>query len=340
MKSNMEQQRILVTGASGFIGSFIVEEALARGFEVWAAVRKGSSRQFLCDERIRFIELDLNSKARLVEQLGEHKFDYVIHAAGLTKTTDENQFFFVNTRGTMFLVEALQATKMPLKRFIYLSSLSIFGPIREGQPYTEILDTDEPQPNTAYGRSKLLAEKFLEENGKQMGFPYVILRPTGVYGPREKDYFMMAKSIRGHVDFAAGFKQQDLTFVYVKDVVQAVFLAFDRGETGRSYFLSDGNVYQSSAFSDLIRKELGNPWCLRLKAPIWLLRIITSCGDLVGRLTGRVTALNNDKYHILKQRNWRCDIEPARRELGYEPHYQLERGVKETIAWYKENGWL
>ena len=103
------------------------------------------------------------------------------------------------------LVEYDEA-KMPLKRFIYLSSLSIFGPIREGQPYTEILDTDEPQPNTAYGRSKLLAEKFLEENGKQMAFPYVILRPTGVYGPREKDYFMMAKSIRGHVDFAVGFK--------------------------------------------------------------------------------------------------------------------------------------
>ena len=151
---------------------------------------------------------------------------------------------------------------------------------------------------------------------------------------------MMAKSIRGHVDFAVGYKRQDLTFVYVKDVVQAVFLAFEHGETGRNYFLSDGCVYQSAAFGDLIQKELGNPWCLRLKTPIWLLRIITLCGDVVGKLTGRVTALNSDKYHILKQRNWRCDIEPARRELGFKPQYQLERGVKETMDWYKENGWI
>ena len=336
----MNDLKILVTGASGFIGSFIVEEGLARGYEVWAAVRKGSSRQFLQDERIRFIELDLNSEERLEEQLEGHQFDYVVHAAGLTKTTDSNQFFFVNTRGTMALTEVLLRKKMPLKRFVYLSSLSIFGPIREHQPYTEIVETDEPQPNTDYGRSKLLAEKFLEEKGEKTNFPYVILRPTGVYGPREKDYFMMAKSIRGHVDFAVGYKQQDITFVYVKDVVQAVFLAFEHGETGRSYFLSDGEVYQSAAFSDLIQKELGNPWCLRLKAPIWLLRIVTLCGDFIGRLTGRVTALNSDKYHILRQRNWRCDIRPAIDELGYQPQYQLERGVKETIAWYKENKWL
>lgn len=336
----MEQLKILVTGASGFIGSFIVEEGLARGYEVWAAVRKGSSRQFLQDERIRFIELDLNSEERLEEQLEGHCFDYVVHAAGLTKTTDNNQFFFVNTRGTMVLTEVLLRMKMPLKRFVYLSSLSIFGPVREQQPYTEIVETDEPHPNTAYGRSKLLAEKFLEEKGEKNAFPYVILRPTGVYGPREKDYFMMAKSIRGHVDFSVGYKRQDLTFVYVKDVVQAVFLAFEHGETGRSYFLSDGNVYQSSAFSDLIQKELGNPWCLRLKAPIWLLRIITLCGDVVGKLTGRVTALNSDKYHILKQRNWRCDIRPVIEELGYQPQYPLERGVKETMDWYKENGWI
>ena len=150
----------------------------------------------------------------------------------------------------------------------------------------------------------------------------------------------MAKSIKGHTDFAVGYQQQDITFVYVKDVVQAVFLAFDRGGSGRKYFLSDGEVYQSSAFSDLIRQELGSPWCLRITAPIWLLRVVTFFGEHIGRLTGKISALNNDKYHILRQRNWRCDIEPARRELGYEPQYQLERGVKETIAWYKENKWL
>jgi len=340
------KEKILITGASGFIGSFIVEEALKRDFEVWAAVRRSSSRQFLQDGRIHLIELDLNSKERLTEQMKDCRFDYVVHAAGVTKCLNKADFHRINTEGTQHLVEALMALRMPLKRFVYLSSLSIMGAIREQQPYEEIRESDTPRPNTAYGKSKLEAERWLEQLSEELKlkheepFPYVILRPTGVYGPRERDYFMMAKSIKAHTDFAVGYRQQDITFVYVEDVVQAVFLAIEKGQTGRKYFLSDGEVYQSSTFSNLIHRELGSPWWIRITAPLWLLRIITFCGEYVGHLTGKVTALNNDKYNIMRQRNWRCDIEPARRELGYEPKVKLEEGVKRSIAWYRENGWL
>ena len=327
---------ILITGASGFIGSFIVEEALSRGFEVWAAVRKSSSHQFLKDERIHFIELNLSSQEALQQQLAGHQFDYVVHAAGVTKCLDKRDFFRINTEGTKHLVSALLALRMPLRRFVYISSLSIMGAIREQQPYEEIRESDTPRPNTAYGESKLLAEQWLDTQP----IPYIILRPTGVYGPRERDYFMMAKSIQSHTDFAVGFQQQDITFVYVSDVVQAVFLALEKGQTGRRYFLSDGEVYQSAAFSNYIRRELGNPWWIRITAPLWLLRVITFVGEYVGRLTGKVTALNNDKYYIMRQRNWRCDITPARQELGYEPQVKLEEGVRRSIKWYRENGWL
>ncbi len=331
------KQKLLVTGASGFIGSFIVEEGLSRGFEVWAAVRKSSSRQFLTDTRIHLIELDFSSGERLKEQLKDCSFDYVVHAAGVTKSLHKEDFYRINTEGTKNLVRTLQDMKMPLKRFVYISSLSIMGAIREEQPYREISEHDKARPNTAYGKSKLEAEQWLDT---QQGLPYIILRPTGVYGPRERDYFMMAKSIQAHTDFAVGFRQQDITFVYVTDVVQAVFLALEKGETGRRYFLSDGEVYQSSTFSDLIRKELGNPWWIRIRAPLWLLRVITFPGECMGHLTGKVTALNNDKYNIMKQRNWRCDIMPARQELGYEPQVKLEEGVHKSIAWYKKNHWL
>ena len=338
--------KILITGASGFIGSFIVEEAIKRGFDVWAAMRKSSSRQFLSDNRIHFIELNLASEEDLRQQLAGHSFDYVVHAAGVTKCLDKQDFFRINTEGTQHLVRALMELDMPLKRFVYISSLSIMGAIREEQPYQEIRESDEAHPNTAYGESKLKAEQWLDAFSQeltansQQPLPYVILRPTGVYGPRERDYFMMAKSIKAHTDFAVGFKQQDITFVYVTDVVQAVFLALEKGKTGRRYFLSDGEVYQSSTFSNLIRQELGNPWWIRITAPIWLLRIITFFGEHIGHLTGKVTALNNDKFHIMRQRNWRCDIEPARRELGYEPQVKLEEGVRCSIKWYKDNKWL
>ncbi len=369
-------KKILITGASGFIGSFIIEEALRQGMETWAAVRRSSSREYLKDGRIHFIELDFSSSERLREQLMPHRFDYVVHAAGVTKCLHRDDFFRVNRDGTRNLVTALQALGQPLERFVFLSSLSIFGAIREQQPYTEIEPTDTPRPNTAYGKSKLEAERCLsgptpplpegggrpdggqedmkgndiqeQQDGSSLpfrggpgwGFPYIILRPTGVYGPREKDYFLMAKSIKGHTDFAVGYRQQDITFVYVKDVVQAVFLALDHGKPGSAYFLSDGNVYRSTTFSDLIHEELGRPWWIRITAPIWLLRIVTFLGDLIGHLTGKISALNNDKYQILRQRNWRCNIRPAVEELGYRPQYDLRRGVAETIRWYKENSWL
>ena len=329
--------KILITGASGFIGSFIVEEALRRGFETWAAVRKSSSRAFLQDKRIHFIELDFSSETQMTEQLTGLQFDYIVHAAGVTKCLDKADFHRINTEGTQHLVRVLLALQMRIKRFVYISSLSIIGAIREQQPYTEILESDVAKPNTAYGKSKLEAEKWL---ATVKDLPYVILRPTGVYGPRERDYFMMAKSIQSHTDFAVGYKQQDITFVYVTDVVQAVFLALEKGQSGRKYFLSDGEVYQSSTFSNLIRKELGNPWWIRITVPIWVLRVVTFIGEYVGRLTGKVTALNNDKYNIMRQRNWRCDIEPARKELGYEPKVKLEEGVRRSIQWYKDNKWL
>ena len=330
--------KILITGASGFIGSFIVEEALKKGFDTWAAVRKSSSKEYLKDERINFIELNLSSKAQLIEQLRGHDFDYVVHAAGVTKCLNKQDFHRINTEGTKNLIDAILELQMPLKRFVFVSSLSIFGAIKEQQPYDEIRETDIPQPNTKYGRSKLAAEKYLESLGSRV--PYIILRPTGVYGPREKDYFMMAKSIKQHSDFAVGYKRQDITFVYVSDVVQAIFLALDKGENGRKYFLSDGEVYQSTTFSDLIHEELGRPWWIRITAPVWVLRIITFCGEYIGKMTGKVTALNNDKFNILRQRNWRCDIQPAIDELGYKPTVKLAEGVRRSIKWYKEQGWL
>jgi len=155
-----------------------------------------------------------------------------------------------------------------------------------------------------------------------------------------RDSFLMARSIRSHVDFSVGYKRQDITFIYVLDLVKAIFLAIERAPKGAKYFLSDGKVYQSSTFSRLIHKELGSPWWVRIKAPVWVLRVITFFGEYIGRLTGKLSALNNDKYNILRQRNWRCDISPAIEQLGYSPDYDLERGTHETIAWYLKEGWL
>lgn len=345
-----EGQRILITGASGFIGSFLVERALQEGMEVWAAVRKSSSHAYLQDSRIHFIELDFTDDKVLQQQLEQHRaahgaWQYAIHAAGATKCRKKADFFDINTQGTARFARLLKQTGTLAGRFVFISSLSVMGAIREkaaqcptpGWRYAPITENDRPAPNTAYGQSKLQAEQLLEQIE---GLDFISLRPTGVYGPREKDYFLMAKSIMQHSDFAVGFRPQEITFIYVKDLVEAAFLALYRGDNGRKYFLTDGGIYSSRTFSDLLQQELHVSNVLHVKAPLWILRLVCTISGTWAGWTGKTSTLNMDKYHILRQRNWQCDISPAQNELGYHPQYPLERGVKEAVAWYKEKKWL
>ena len=346
--------KILVTGASGFIGSFLCEEGLAEGHEIWAGVRCSSSRRYLQDARLHFAELDFANPENLKVQLAYHKqqhdgWDVVIHCAGVTKCSCDDDFERNNYLYTRHLVEGLIQTEITPRQFVYLSSLSIFGPIREsvehkGFPhesdclYAPITEHDTPSPNTAYGRSKLHAEQYLQGLGDKL--PVVIFRPTGVYGPREKDYFLMVKSIKGHTDFSVGYRRQEITFIYVKDLATAIYLAIQKRVVGRAYFVSDGGIYESRTFSDLIQVELGNPWVLHVKSPLWVLKLISYVAGWGASLIGKTCTLNKDKYQIMKQRNWQCDIAPLKEELGWSPKYDLERGVKETIAWYKQEKWL
>lgn len=191
-------------------------------------------------------------------------------------------------------------------------------------------------PNTAYGLSKLKAERYLQSIPD---FPYVIYRPTGVYGPREKDYFLMAKSIRRHTDFSVGFRRQDLTFVYVKDIVQAVFLGIEKQISRRTYFWQTARCTGAVLFRPDTERT-GESVCNSSEMSVNYIEVVSLLAEYWAKRRNTTSTLNSDKYRIMKQRNWQCDITPTVEELGYSPEYDLERGVKETIAWYKDKGWL
>lgn len=345
---------VLITGASGFIGSFLCEESLKRRYKVWAGMRQKSSRKWLQNEWLNFITLDLADTDILRKQLTAFKningkWDVIIHAGGSTKCVHKEDFEKNNYDCTRHLIETLHSLDMLPEQFIYLSSLSVLGAIREeqtgtkpGSYYSPMLSTDEPHPNTAYGESKLKSEQYIAL--RIPDFPdtaFTIFRPTGVYGPREKDYFLMAQSIKRHYDFAVGYKPQEITFVYVLDLVNAILSAIGNEKShGKTYSVSDGCTYDSRAFSDLIQRELGTKFVLHIKAPLFVLKAVCTISDYWTRLTGKPSALNNDKYNILSQRNWQCDITPLQQDLNFTPQWNLERGVKETIKWYKDNKWL
>lgn len=320
---------ILITGASGFIGSFLCEEALRHGFNTYAALRSGSSRRWLQQHDLRFITLDFTDLTTMTRQFREAgvQFDVVIHAGGATKCLNRDEFMQHNYQSTVNLVEALVAAGNKPSTFVYLSSLSaIYG--------------------SAYGESKLKTEDWLKTHplftaeGHEPASRLFIFRPTGVYGPREKDYYMMAQSIGRHIDFSVGFEPQQLTFVYVLDLVRAIFAAIEGTSGGGTFNVSDGCVYSSSHFSRLIQQEMGVRHVLHITAPLWFLYVISVVAEVWGKMVHRPSTLNRDKYRIMAQRDWTCDITPLIQTIGYTPQWQLEQGVKETIQWYKDNNWL
>lgn len=334
--------KILITGASGFIGGFLVKEALRRGYETWAGIRATSSRENLQDERIRFIDLKYNNREALTAQLADFAreqggWDYVIHNAGLTKTLDKRNFFRINAENTQNLIEALAAAGCPPKKFLLMSSLSSYG---QGDEKTfRPIRLDDPQrPDTAYGQSKLEAENFIRN---QSYFPYVILRPTGVYGPGEKDYFMEIKSVKSGFDFAVGHTPQRITFIYVKDLARVAFLALENEAIrNRHYFVADGDVHTDESFARMIQELLGKKHVLHARIPLGLVNVACHCFEWIGKFLNKGMTLNTDKYIILKQRNWICDVAPLQDELGFTPEYPLRKGLEESLEWYRKEGWL
>lgn len=337
----LNSKKILITGASGFIGSFLVDTALSKGYEVWAGIRRTSSKEYLKDMRINFIELNFNDRQTITEQLCSHfsahgRFDYIIHNAGATKCLRKEDFDRINFKNTANFIDALIESSHPPQKFILMSSLSVMGKGDEIN-YTPFNLTDLPKPNTAYGRSKLKAEEYLK---KQTRLPYIIFRPTGVYGPREKDYLMMIKSIKSGLNISAGFRPQHLTFIYVSDLADAIFAGIESTVLNKTYFVSDGDVYTDKEYTELIKKTLNKKHTLNFKIPLFLLKGISIISESVSFLTEKASTLNRDKYIIMSQRNWKCDISPLINDLNFKAKYNLRDGLKESIDWYKQHKWL
>lgn len=334
--SNNKRPSLLVVGAGGFIGGFICEEGLRRGFDVYAAVRESTSRRYLDSPGIKFVVLDYDNPDSIGITLrdsapDQNGWDYVIYNLGATKALNFSDFNLVNYLYLRNFAAALEEEGLMPKKFLFMSSLSALGPSDE-KNYTPITSGTTPNPNTRYGLSKIKAETFLETSP---AIPWIIFRPTGVYGPHEKDYLMMVKCIDRHFDFGVGFRPQMLTFIYVEDLVGAMFdaLASDR-TLHRKYIISEPRAYTQKDFRQIVKKALGTRCVIPVKLPLWAAYIASYVAEQIGNWSLKPSTLNRDKFKIMKQRNWNCSVDDAVRDFGFKVNYPLERGVEEIVKAY------
>lgn len=329
--------KVLITGASGFVGSHLVEAARELGFEVHAAVRKSSNILAIQDYVARFVYVDQRNFDDVSKLLNAECYDYIIHAAALTKAKTSDELHAVNVGNTENILKAAFLLELPPKRIVFVSSLAAIGPV-EYDAKSDIAEDNNYNPVTAYGRSKRDAELMIKE--KFADKPISVFRPTAVYGPREKDLFILFDTLNKGLDPYIGRKPQKLSFVYVKDLVQVLLLGCTKDQNGLQFYnISDGNVYSRYAMADIF-KEVFNKKPFRVYIPFFVVSLVAKISVFLYKNSKNTPTIYPERLGELTASNWACNINKSIKFLDYTPKFDLKKGLTESLLWYKQNNWL
>lgn len=331
--------RVFVTGATGFVGSHLVEALLADGHEVACLVRDPAKRaRIFRDAPIQDILGDLRDADAL--RRGCAGAEVVYHAAALTAAKSRNEFFEINVAGTQRMLKAASAAGV--SRFVYVSSVAAAGPVARGQ---QLLEDDPPHPVTLYGESKLAAEHALQ-NG---AIPWIVVRPPTVYGPRDTELARAFKFARFGVMPVFGDGGQELTAIYVADLVTALRTVADRGRERTIYFATHPEIFTSSEFARGIYRavrtargaaahDVHDPFILPLPSPVT--RTALAVTGTTAKLFGRRTLLSSDKAAEFLAEGWACSAAKLASDTGWSASTPVATGLPETARWYRKQGWI
>jgi nucleoside-diphosphate-sugar epimerase len=325
--------KALVTGGTGFIGSHLVETLLQKGADVRCLLRESSDSRWLAGLSIETFRGDFSERESLNEAV--KGIDVVFHLAGVTKALHQKTYFEVNALGTDHLIHACLKSSPRIQRFIYLSSQAAAGPCRdEGKKREE----DHCDPVSSYGQSKRMGEELALAHAHEI--PLVILRPSAVYGPREKDIYTFFKLLSNRIKPCISGGDQRISLCYVQDVIQALLLAAEtRCNSGEIFFLCDGRDYRLDEMGDILAQAVGGTaYCVRI--PEWVIFKAASFSECLSRYTGKPPLLSKGKVEEILQKHWVCDNSKARNLLGFKPEFPLERGARLTVDWYRREKWL
>jgi nucleoside-diphosphate-sugar epimerase len=326
-------KKVLVTGASGFVGGHIVHRLHELGISVRCLVRKTSDLAFIAPVHPEIVIGDMTAVTGLQSAL--QGVDAVIHCAGVTKAARTDVYFRVNEEGCRNLYAACMEFRSELRKIVHIGSLAALGPASVDRPVTE---DSPPHPVSDYGRSKLAGQRIAEAHMCEL--PVSVVLPPAVYGPRDRDFLTYFKLVSLGITPIVGRDPRYLSLIHAGDLAAAVsHVLLNDAATGRSYLVDDGTVYTWADVADAIGRAIGKK-ALPVHLPVFGARLVGSAGDLLAWLTGREILLDSGKVEEMLQPAWTCSAARIRDELGYTPRYGLDEGMRNTLSWYRENRWL
>ena len=326
-------RRVLVTGGTGFIGSHLVERLLGNGYSVTCLARDIRQLRWLDDLEVRIIAGDCTLPESLAAAVQD--VSLVFHCAGLTKAIHARDYDRVNHLGTKNLLDACARHNPGLEKFILVSSQAAAGPSPDGRPVDE---DSAPRPMSDYGRSKLSAEEVARSFRDRL--PVVILRPPGVYGPRDRDVYELFRWASRGLTLEMTGGERYFNLCYVEDLVAALLLlAEGKTESGSNYFVAEKRSYSWSEFRTLLLAT-GGVKARTIKLPYVAAYLMALGSEIGGLITKKPALANRQKVREAAQRYWLCDLGKIENDLGFQAGYPLQKGLELTWQWYRKNQWL
>lgn len=324
---------IFLTGATGFVGSFVLEKLVAQKHHVTCLIRKSSNLRWIKDQPVDFVVGSLFHPDSFKEALG--RTDYIFHIAGVTKAIKKSDFFEGNVKTTELLLDAIRTSGRPIQRFVLVSSQAAVGPSPSAEPIDEFFPA---HPLTDYGKSKLEAEKVAKQFMGQI--PLTIVRPPAVFGPRDKDVLQFFRSVKKGFSLKIGKTDQLVSLVYVEDLAQGIVqAAFSENSAGNTYFLCDETSYRWSRVTQITADILGKR-NFTLAIPYRPALFIGFFIELISKIRRKPVIISRQKMQEILQPYWVLSPNKAQRDFGYATHFPLPMAIEKTLNWYQREGWL
>lgn len=318
---------MLIVGASGFVGKNLVL-TIAKTKRIRILVRPTSKIELFKDNpRIEIFNGNLETNQGITEALRD--VDIVIHCAAKTMGRSYWEFYNTNTLGTANLINAMH--RQDVHKILYLSSHAVCGPCSTETPRQE---HEKPAPISSYGRTKKLAEDLIRKSG----LSFTILRSVSVYGPHDKEILTYVKLLNSGICPIVGHGAKYLNLIYVQDLVDLIVrIAENNHFTNNIYFAHDGQCYSLDSIMDRIASALHKK-NIKVYIPTFLALFVGLLNDVF--VSPDKKLVTRDKIRELACQYWMCSSERVVKNMEFKPKYSFDRGIVETVQWYRKEGVL